>query len=84
MQKHLHQYFIGCLGLKKKLEFQLVLFASSSHDLLVEGHSFLITVNDFVTCPARLLDRTFWGLLLEEFKNVIIFCHVPGINLVTT
>ena len=69
---------------QKKLEFQLVLFASSSHDLLAKGYFFLITVNDFVTCPARLLDRTFWGLLLEGFKNVIIFCHVLSINLVIT
>ena len=54
---------------------------------LEQPHFFLILVNDFVTCPARLLDGTFFsslGFLLEGFKNVIIFCHVLSINLVIT
>ena len=54
---------------------------------LGQGHFFLTLVHDFVTWPARLLDGTFFsslGFLLEEFKNVIIFCHVLHINPVIT
>ena len=36
-------------GLKKRnLEFQLILWAISSHILLVQGHLLLVLVNDFV------------------------------------
>ena len=35
-------------GLVKKLDFQLVLWESSYHILLVQGHYLLVLINDFV------------------------------------
>ena len=37
-----------CITAQKELEFQLVLWVSSFHILLAQGHSLLIKVNDFV------------------------------------
>ena len=41
-------FFYKLPGLKKKLEFQLVLLASSSHILLACDNFLLALVNDFV------------------------------------
>ena len=34
---------------KKKTEFQLVLWVSSCHIFLAQGHFLLVSVNDFIT-----------------------------------
>ena len=36
-------------GHEKKIEFQLVLWASSCHIFLAQGHFLLVSVNDFIT-----------------------------------
>ena len=40
--------FVQIRAWKKKLEFQLVLWASSCHSLPAQGHFLLVIVNDFV------------------------------------
>ena len=35
-------------GHEKKIEFQLVLWASSCHIFLAQGHFLLVSVNDFI------------------------------------
>ena len=70
-------FFLIDAGFENPFEFQLVIWAISSHVLLAQGNYLLVVVNDFVrvSCPARkpTHPRRLLGFFLSPAKSQNVY-----------